>query len=475
MLYSEIVVTIDTYKLASHCMYMYVSMYVQAPPSSNSPKQSPHIHRADNFGEFQRGQSAYHAPQKPQKPANIEPPATASGTDITSMASFNPPPSDRNSVVSSMSSLEFKTAATFTSSVSSSGSFNSFSSQDVQPSTSPASESDKYSAFTSSNTVTSSALMSEKYGSAKLQDVQFSTSSSDNYSAFTSVSSSLLSSGVFTSTNQTSSVSSCGDKYSAFTSVNQTSSVNSGGDKYSVLASKKPASSAEFQASSLAGIENEEDEFSSFSSAPPIPAAQVSTLPRTLPSLSAPPTSFLPPLVLQSNVPPPLSDDDQGWADFAQASYVSQSIPVVSAGPPTTVAATSAFDDILPKELALATRKAQPTTSEAKSTPEATPKTTPKLVTKMSGLDILDDEMSRRIASSAIPNHAQSLVPETLSHVSSSSSLDNMTKWGWDEVMGDSGSVTSLTGRAKVSTHDVCYGVCDQFNSVYVRIYNYTL
>lgn len=152
----------------------------------------------------------------------------------------------------------------------------------------------------------------------------------------------------------------------------------------------------------------------------------------------------------------------------------------VTASISATTAAT-AFDDILPLDFAGKSKPKDGDLVGSSDTSKSTPKLQPKLAKTLTGLEILDEEISSRlVATSSQPVASfpvlppQPLVPEpaTVDRVSSTSSLEKFGDFGGysgenasgdptrgDPTRGDtaadvdsnSGSVTSLTGWSKVS------------------------
>ncbi len=161
-----------------------------------------------------------------------------------------------------------------------------------------------------------------------------------------------------------------------------------------------------------------------------------------------------------TSIPPPGATKPPGWADFSQFGF--QPVPTTSsAGGSGTSAAASAFDDLLPKELASAKTKSK-VSGDLSSGSKSTPAGTPKLGKQLSGLQSLEVEtlshFSDPVQPTALPTHV--LLPEPVAAASSStSSLDHFgdfegfsaAKPKGDDLESNSGSVTSFTGKTKVS------------------------
>ena len=268
---------------------------------------------------------------------------------------------------------------------------------------------------------------------------------------------------------------------------------------------------------------NDFDEFGAFSSGPPPVASSSSSIfpPLTSSSSIFPPStsssSMFPPLTSSSSMFPPPTVKGQGWADFSQldsqlysagqastttatATAPTATAPIATATSATTqlysagthlpaststatciaiaptgtaltataLTATSAFDDLLPAELAILKNQESSNSNknlnvEVKSTPDTSPETNPKLTKQLTGLEILEEKFSNRLTSSSEPSGSslfpvQSLVPETASS-KSATSLDNFGDFegysedkrkGDDGLECNSGSTTSFTGYTKV-------------------------
>ena len=177
-----------------------------------------------------------------------------------------------------------------------------------------------------------------------------------------------------------------------------------------------------------------------------------------------------PPLVSDCTSAPPLvTNEPQKWADFSQLGTQPAPTTATAAGPLAsgsgtniTVPSSSAFDDLLPKELASVKRNK--TSKDGSSVSKLTPEGTPSMPRQFKGHEMLEEEMLNRFSDplrpTTVPSHSpQTLVPEPAAAGSSTSSLDHFgdfesfsgaAKSKGDDLESNSGSLTSFSGKSKV-------------------------